>query len=47
LACIRAGERRNPARDPDDEAFQLGQQVAAAERKALEVIERLQQKGKK
>lgn len=33
--------------DPDDEAFLLGQQVAAAERKAMEVIERLQHKGKK
>lgn len=34
--------------DPDDEAFKLGQQVAAAERAANSVLERIQNKlGKK
>lgn len=44
---IRGGTPKTGGEDPDDEAFLLGQQVAAAERKALEVIERLQHKGKK
>jgi len=43
----RGGTPKTGGEDPDDEAFLLGQQVAAAERKALEVIERLQHKGKK
>lgn len=43
----RGGTPKPGGEDPDEEAFLLGQQVAAAERKAMEVIERMQHKGKK
>ncbi|ERK15910.1 hypothetical protein [Serratia fonticola] len=32
--------------EPDDEAFKLGQQVASAEKAAMAVLERLQNKKK-